>query len=241
MTEKLSTAQREQTIADNLRFIEAQIGEAAEKSGRTRSDIRLMAVTKTVEPVFINHAIACGVDLIGENKVQEFLGKQPYLKLDHVEAHLIGHLQTNKVRQIVPYVSMIQSVDSLKLAKEIDKQCEKIGKTMDCLIEVNIAGEESKTGLPPEKLEGLLAEMAQMPHVRVRGLMTIPPICDENDKLCGYFQKMHAMFVDIGRKNIDNISMQILSMGMSSDYALAIECGANLVRIGSSIFGPRLY
>ena len=112
---------------------------------------------------------------------------------------------------------------------------------MDCLIEVNIAGEESKTGLPPEELEGLLAEMAQMPHVRVRGLMTIPPICDENEKLCGYFQKMHAMFVDIGRKNIDNISMQILSMGMSSDYALAIECGANLVRIGSSIFGPRLY
>lgn len=241
MTEKLSTAQREQTIADNLRFIDARIAEAAEKSGRTRSDIRLMAVTKTVEPVFINHAIDCGVDLIGENKVQEFLGKQPYLKLDRVEAHLIGHLQTNKVRQIVPHVSMIQSVDSLKLAKEIDKQCEKIGKTMDCLIEVNIAGEESKTGLPPEELEGLLIEMAQMSHVRVRGLMTIPPICDENEKLCEYFQKMHAMFVDIGRKNIDNISMQFLSMGMSSDYALAIECGANLVRIGSSIFGPRLY
>ena len=241
MTEKLSTAQREKTIEDNLRFIEERISEAAEKSGRTRSDIRLMAVTKTVEPVFINHAIACGVDLIGENKVQEFLGKQPYLNLEGVEAHLIGHLQTNKVRQIVPHVSMIQSVDSLKLAKEIDKQCEKIGKTMDCLIEVNIAGEESKTGLPPEELEGLLEEMAQMAHVKVRGLMTIPPICEENEKLSAHFVKMHAMFVDIGRKNIDNISMQILSMGMSSDYALAIECGANLVRIGSSIFGPRLY
>ena len=241
MTEKLSTAQREKTIEDNLRFIEERISEAAEKSGRTRSDIRLMAVTKTVEPVFINHAIACGVDLIGENKVQEFLGKQPYLNLEGVEAHLIGHLQTNKVRQIVPHVSMIQSVDSLKLAKEIDKQCEKIGKTMDCLIEVNIAGEESKTGLPPEELEGLLEEMAKMAHVKVRGLMTIPPICEENEKLSAYFVKMHAMFVDIGRKNIDNISMEILSMGMSSDYALAIECGANLVRIGSSIFGPRLY
>ena len=239
--EKLSIAQREQTIAENLQFIDARICEAAEKSGRSRSDIRLIAVTKTVEPVFINHAIACGVDLIGENKVQEFLGKQPYLNLDHVEAHLIGHLQTNKVRQIVPHVSMIQSVDSLKLAKEIDKQCEKIAKTMDCLVEVNIAGEESKTGLPKEDLEPLLEEMAKMAHVRVLGLMTIPPICDENEKLCAYFQKMHAMFVDIGRKNIDNINMQILSMGMSSDYALAIECGANLVRIGSSIFGPRLY
>ena len=241
MTEKLSTTLREQTIEANLRFLNDRIAEAAAKSGRTRADVRLMVVTKTVEPLFINHAIACGIDLIGENKVQEFLSKQPFLNLDGVEAHLIGHLQTNKVRQIVPHVSMIQSVDSLKLAKEIDKQCEKIGKTMDCLIEVNIAGEESKTGLPPEELEGLLVEMAQMTHVRVRGLMTIPPICDENEKLCGYFQKMHAMFVDIGRKNIDNISMQILSMGMSSDYALAIECGANLVRIGSSIFGPRLY
>ncbi len=241
MTEKLSTAHREQTIEENLRFIDARIGEAAQKRGRTRSDIRMMAVTKTVEPVFINHAIQCGVDLIGENKVQEFLGKQPFLNLDHVEAHLIGHLQTNKVRQIVPHVSMIQSVDSLKLAKEIDKQCEKIDKTMECLIEVNIAGEESKTGLPPGELEALLEEMAKMTHVRVRGLMTIPPICQETEKLSAYFQKMHTMFVDIGRKNIDNISMQILSMGMSSDYALAIECGANLVRIGSSIFGPRLY
>ena len=241
MTEKLSVEARFETIAANLDFIRGEIDQAAKQSGRTPDEIQLMAVTKTVEPVFINHAISCGIDLIGENKVQELLSKQDFLNLDGVDVHLIGHLQTNKVKQILPHVSMIQSVDSLKLAKEIDKQCEKIGKTMDCLIEVNIAGEESKTGLPPEELEGLLAEMAQMPHVRVRGLMTIPPICAENEKLCGYFQKMHAMFVDIGRKNIDNISMQILSMGMSSDYALAIECGANLVRIGSSIFGPRLY
>lgn len=241
MTEKLSITQREQTITDNLRFINAHIAEAAERSGRKREDVHLMAVTKTVEPVFINHAIACGIDLIGENKVQEFLGKQPYLKLDGVQAHLIGHLQTNKVRQIVPHVSMIQSVDSLKLAREIEKQCEKIDKVMDCLVEVNIAGEESKTGLPQQELESLLLEMAKMPHIHVCGLMTIPPICEENKKLCAYFQKMHAMFVDIGHKNIDNIDMQILSMGMSSDYVQAIECGANLVRVGSSIFGPRLY
>lgn len=241
MTEKLSIPSRKQTIEENLRFIRARIREAAEKSGRSEKDVRLMAVTKTVEPVFINHAIACGIDLIGENKVQEFLGKQEYLNLDGVEAHLIGHLQTNKVRQIVPHVSMIQSVDSLKLANEIEKQCAKIDKVMDCLVEVNIAGEENKTGLPPEELEPLLAEMAKMEHVHVRGLMTVPPICPEKEKLCAYFQKMHAMFVDIGHKNIDNIDMQILSMGMSSDYVEAIECGANLVRVGSSIFGPRLY
>lgn len=241
MTEKLSTTLREQTIEANLRFINDRIAEAAAKSGRTRADVRLMAVTKTVEPLFINHAIACGVDLIGENKVQEFLGKQPFLNLDGVEAHLIGHLQTNKVRQIAPHVAMIQSVDSLKLAKEIDKQCEKIGKVMPCLIEVNIANEESKTGLPQEELEPLLEEMSRMEHVRVDGLMTIPPICDEKEKLCEYFHKMHEMFVDIGRKKIDNINMQILSMGMSSDYVEAIECGATLVRVGSSIFGPRLY
>lgn len=241
MTEKLSTTLREQTIEANLRFIHARIAEAAAVSGCTPADIRLMAVTKTVEPVFINHAIACGIDLIGENKVQEFLGKQPFLNLSGVEAHLIGHLQTNKVRQIVPHVSMIQSVDSLKLAKEIDKQCEKIEKIMPCLVEVNIGGEESKTGLPQQQLEDLLEEMSKMAHIRVKGLMTIPPICDEKVKLCEYFEKMHEMFVDIGRKKIDNISMEILSMGMSSDYAEAITCGANLVRVGSSIFGPRLY
>ena len=241
MTEKLSTTLREQTIEVNLRFIRERIAEAAAKSGRTADDVRLMAVTKTVEPIFINHAIACGVGLIGENKVQEFLSKQPFLNLDWVEAHLIGHLQTNKVRQIVPHVSMIQSVDSLKLAREIDRQCEKLGKVMPCLIEVNIAKEESKTGLPLEELEPLLEALSLMSHVRVEGLMTIPPICDEKEKLCDYFYKMREMFVDIGRKKIDNINMQILSMGMSSDYAEAIECGANLVRIGSSIFGPRLY
>ena len=241
MTTKLSTTSREQTIEENLRVIRARIREAAEKSGRSENDIKLMAVTKTVEPVFINHAISCGIDLIGENKVQEFLGKQPFLKLDGVQAHLIGHLQTNKVRQIVPHVSMIQSVDSLKLAKEIEKQCEKIDKVMDCLVEVNIACEESKTGLPQEELLPLLEEMANMPHIHVCGLMTIPPICEEKEKLCAFFKKMHAMFVDIGHKNIDNIDMQILSMGMSSDFVEAIECGATLVRVGSSIFGPRLY
>ncbi len=240
MTKKLSTEERFAAIEHNLAFINARIAAAAEKTGRTRSDIRLMAVTKTVEPVFINHAISCGVDLIGENKVQEFLAKKPFLHLDGVDAHLIGHLQTNKVRQIVGQVSTIQSVDSEKLAREIEKQSEKAGVITDCLIEVNIGEEESKTGIDETAVMQLLETMAALPHLRVKGLMAIPPICPE-DELRQYFEKMYAMFVDIGRKKLDNVSMDILSMGMSSDYEQAILCGANMVRVGSSIFGPRLY
>ena len=200
-----------------------------------------MAVTKTVEPIFINHAIDCGIDLIGENKVQEFLSKKEYLKLEKCKAHLIGHLQTNKVRQIVSQVSMIQSVDSLKLAREIEKQSQKLGVTTDCLIEVNVGGEESKTGIDFSGVLPLLEEISSMSAVSVKGLMAIPPICGEKEQLCKYFEKMHRLFVDIKAQNIDNINMQILSMGMSGDYNEAILCGANLVRIGSSIFGPRLY
>ena len=224
-----------------LQGVRGKIAAACARVGRDPSEVEIIAVTKTHGAEVVKEAWDAGLTIVGENKVQEFLGKQDYLNLSGVEAHLIGHLQTNKVRQIVPHVSMIQSVDSLKLAKEIEKQCEKIQKVMDCLIEINIAGEENKTGLPPQELPKLLEEMAKMPHVHVRGLMTVPPICEEKEKLCAYFKKMHAMFVDIGHKNIDNIDMQILSMGMSSDYVEAIECGATLVRVGSSIFGPRLY
>ena len=240
MMEKLSVDERFETIQANLAFINQRIEDAAKRSGRTRDDIRLMAVTKTVEPIFINHAIACGVDLIGENKVQELLAKKDYLKLDGVDVHLIGHLQTNKVRQIVGQVSTIQSVDSLKLAIEISKQSEKRGVTTDCLVEVNIGEEESKTGIEKEAVHSLLEAMAQLPALRVKGLIAIPPICEEA-QLRKYFEKMHEMFVDIGRKKMDNINMEILSMGMSSDYEQAILCGATMVRVGSSIFGPRLY
>lgn len=241
MTEKLSVDERFRNIEYNLQYINEQIESAAKKSGRGRDEIKLMAVTKTVEPIFINHAIECGIDLIGENKVQEFLSKKDFLKLENCDAHLIGHLQTNKVRQIVGLVSTIQSVDSLKLAKEIGKQSEKRATVTDCLIEVNIGEEESKTGIAYSEVFPLLEEMAQIPGIRVRGLMAIPPICEEKTELKKYFEKMHALFVDIRHQNIDNINMQILSMGMSGDYKEAIECGANLVRIGSSIFGPRLY
>lgn len=241
MTEKLSIEQRFSNIENNLEVIRNKIDVAAKKSGRSASDITLMAVTKTVEPIFINHAIECGIDLIGENKVQEFLSKEEYLKLENCRAHLIGHLQTNKVKQIVGRVEMIQSLDSLKLAKEISKQSVGKGVVTKCLVEVNVGSEESKTGIAFSEVMPLLEQVSSMPSIKIEGLMAIPPICENTAELSGYFTKMHDLFIDIKSQNIDNIDMNILSMGMSGDYELAIEGGANLVRVGSSIFGPRLY
>lgn len=241
MTENLSVEERFECIESNLRIIRENISAAAKKSGRNPEDIKLMAVTKTVEPIFINHAIECGIDLIGENKVQEFLSKEPFLKLENTEAHLIGHLQTNKVKQIVGKVSMIQSLDSIKLAREIEKQSVAKGVVTDCLIEVNIGNEENKTGISADSLYELIDEIKEMSNIRLRGLMAVPPICESEEILNGYFSKMHKLFIDIRGKNIDNVSMDILSMGMSSDYVNAILNGANLVRVGSLIFGPRIY
>lgn len=241
MMEKLSTDPRFQQITDHYRRIQAEIAAAAEHSGRQASDIRFMAVTKTVEPVYINHALSLGIDLIGENKVQEFLGKREYLNLENCEKHLIGHLQTNKVRQIVGEVDMIESVDSLRLAQEISRQSVKRGLTTQVLLELNIGGEGSKTGMEPAALEETACAIAQMPGIQIRGLMAIPPICEEDAVLRGFFSNMHRLFIDMRAKKIDNISMDILSMGMSGDYIQAIEEGANLVRIGSALFGARVY
>ena len=241
MMERLSVEERFSNIEYNLKVINDRIAESALKSGRTADDIKFMAVTKTVEPIFINHAIDCGVRLIGENKVQEFLSKKEYLRLDCCEAHLIGHLQTNKVKQILGEVSMIQSVDSIKLAKEISKRAEQMGITAECLVEVNIGAEENKTGLDLNLLTETVHEIAEMPSLKVKGLMTVPPICEDNSELRKYFLKMHKIFIDIKDKKLDNIDMCILSMGMSSDYEEAILCGSNLVRVGSAIFGPRIY
>ena len=239
--ETLSLDERFKNIEHNIRVIKEKIATAAEASGRKAEDVKLMAVTKTVEPMFINHAIECGIDLIGENKVQEFLSKKPYLKLDNCKAHLIGHLQTNKVRQIITEVDMIQSVDSVRLAKEISKRSEAAGITTECLVEVNIGDEESKTGLDMELLYETLAEIAALPNIKVKGLMTIPPICDDEEVLNKYFSKMNEIFIDIKSKKLDNIDMCILSMGMSGDYEAAVRNGSNLVRVGSAIFGPRIY
>lgn len=239
--EKLSLESRFSDIEYNIKVLKERIANAAIKSGRSEGDVTLMAVTKTVEPVFINHAIDCGIDLIGENKVQEFLGKKPHLKLDNCAAHLIGHLQTNKVRQIVGEVSMIQSVDSIKLAKEISKRSELAGITTDCLVEINIGEEESKTGISFSKAYEFIHEISEMQSIKVKGLMTIPPICKDEAVLNKYFSKMHQIFIDIKAKKLDNVNVSVLSMGMSSDYEAAVKNGSTLVRVGTALFGQRIY
>lgn len=238
---ELSVEKRFSDIDHNIGAIREKIYKAAASVGRNPDEITLMAVTKTVDPIFINRAIENGITLIGENKVQEFLSKKPYLNLENCSAHLIGHLQTNKVKQIVSEVSMIQSLDSIRLAREISKRSAEKGIVTPCLVEVNIGEEESKTGLELDSLEELLSELAVLDNISVKGLMTIPPICDDEKELDKYFSKMHKIFVDIKSKKLDNIDMSVLSMGMSSDYESAVRNGSTLVRVGSSIFGKRIY
>ncbi len=239
--EKLSVNERFSDIEYNVNKIREKIVKAAIRSGRNENDVRLMAVTKTVEPIFINHAIKNGIDLIGENKVQEFLSKKEHLQLESCEAHLIGHLQTNKVKQIVGEVSMIQSVDSVRLASEISKRSENAGIVTPCLVEVNIGGESSKTGIDESEVIELLHEISELGSIEVKGLMTIPPICDDERLLDKYFSKMHRIFIDIRDKKLDNIDMTVLSMGMSSDYEAAVMNGSTLVRVGTALFGRRIY
>ena len=234
----------ERSLADvtyNYQKICENIERAAQSVGKTASDITFLAATKTVDADVINHAISLGLRYIGENRVQELLSKYDSYDLDHASLQFIGHLQTNKVRQIVGKVDLIQSVDSVKLAKEISRCSEKLGITTDILLEVNIGREENKSGVMPENLPDLLDQVKDIPAVKVRGLMAIPPICENAQENCKFFDNMRHIFLDIGSKNIDNISMEVLSMGMSDDYAEAIRCGANMIRVGSALFGKRNY
>lgn len=241
MTEKFYDEERFADISENLKAVRYKIGEAALRSGRAPKDIDLMAVTKTVGERYINHAISCGVTLIGENRVQELLRKKTGLHLDGVRKNLIGHLQTNKVSQIAGEVDMIESVDSLKIAGEIGRRSVEKGLVTDVLLEVNIGLEASKTGFSPSAVGESVCELAAFPGIRVRGLMAIPPVCEKISELCKFFENMYRMYVDIAAKKIDNISMDVLSMGMSGDYETAILEGSNHVRIGTGIFGPRIY
>lgn len=233
--------QRMAAVEENYKRVLDRVNEAAVNAGRSTDDVRLMAVTKTVESPYINRAIELGADLIGENRVQEYLGKKDELHLDGVEKHLIGRLQTNKVKYIVGEVDMIESVDSLKLAQEISKQSVKRGVVTPVLVEVNIGKEESKSGIFIEQLHDLLCEIASLEAVKVKGLMTIPPICDSESEVRKYFEAMHQSFIDIKDEKIDNIDMEILSMGMSGDFEAAVSEGSNIVRVGSAIFGARHY
>lgn len=231
----------EQEVAQNVRAIMQQVRDTALQAGRDPSEVQVMAVTKTVDPVLVNAAIGAGITLLGENKAQELCAKYDGYHKDGVQIHFIGHLQTNKVRQIVDKVSMVESVDSVKLAREIDRHCAAIGKVMDVLLEVNIGREENKTGVFPELLPALLEEAGKLEHIRVRGLMTIPPVCETEEEVLQYFSQMRQLFIDIKQKKYDNISMEILSMGMSADYLAAVRCGSNIVRIGTAMFGQRNY
>lgn len=229
-------------ISENLKFIRNEISEAAAISGRSESDVRLMAVTKTVSAEKINYAILnCGIDLIGENKVQEFLLKKDSLALDGVEKHLIGHLQTNKVKKIVSEVDMIQSVDSLNLAKVISNEAVKRDICADILLEINIGGEDSKTGFDKAAFLETVSELSELPSISVKGLMTIPPICENKKDLEKYFSQMSEYYNELKTGSYRNFDFRILSMGMSGDYKQAIKHGSNLVRIGSAIFGARIY
>lgn len=239
MTEKSLIEEKTAVFDANYARIRQQLAEAAAASGRTVEDITLLAATKTVPVEVINHAIDSGITCIGENRVQEFLSK--YAALRPCTRHFIGHLQTNKVKDIVDKVGMIESVHSVKLAREIAKQSARVGKTMDILLEVNIGREESKSGFFAEELLAAVREIAQLEQIRIQGLMAIPPICDAQSTLEKYFLKMRQLFVEIQAENLYNVNMVYLSMGMSDDFSLAVACGANLVRIGSALFGKRNY
>ncbi len=229
-------------ISENIKRIKNEIAEATIKSNRSLDVVRLMAVTKTVCVEYINHAIEnCGIDLIGENKVQEFLSKKDSLNLENVEKHLIGHLQTNKVKKIVGQVDMIQSVDSLRVAQSISNEALKAGVTANVLLEINIGEEDNKTGFDKVEFQESLNQISLLPNIKVKGLMTIPPICENSLELENYFDRMNCYYNEIRAGNYPNFDFEILSMGMSGDYKEAILHGSNLVRVGSAIFGARIY
>ena len=228
------------TISENVAIIKNNVLKALERSGRTDT-VTVLAATKMNSADRINVSIDSGIEVIGENKVQELLEKYDGINKEKVTIHFIGHLQSNKVKYIIDKVDMIQSLDSVSLAKEIDKQAKKHGIVMKVLVEVNICAEESKSGVSPEQLEEFLVEVSKFENIRVKGLMSIPPIMTDEDTQRKIFQKIMKIYVDISSKNIDNIDMDILSMGMSDDYELAIEEGSTMIRVGSSLFGKRNY
>lgn len=228
-------------VADRVREVEERIERACAQAGRRRDEITLIAVSKTVEAARVNAALRAGVRFLGENRVQELLQKKPQLELGGAQMHLIGHLQTNKVKQIVGQVSLIQSVDSLHLAQAIDRVSADRGLTTDVLLEVNIGGEESKSGVSPDELEELATEVSKLAHLRVQGLMCVPPPSETAAEKRAYFSEMYKEFLDIKGKKLDNVNMSILSMGMSSDFEEAILEGSTMVRVGTAIFGKRTY
>jgi len=227
-------------VKENLRQVENRIQEACDRAGRSRDQVKLIAVSKTKPVEMMEECIQEGVCTFGENKVQEIVNKQKVLtqKLDW---HMIGHLQRNKVKQLVGRVNLIHSVDSLRLAKQIQKDFADQDQIAQILIEVNVAKEESKYGFMPEEVEEAIREIATYPNLKIQGLMTIAPFVDNPEENRIHFKNLRKLLIDINNKNIDNITMSELSMGMTGDYQVAIEEGATFVRVGTGIFGERNY
>lgn len=229
------------SIAENVALIRDNINKAAEGCGRKGSEIKLLAATKMNDADRVKQAIAAGVDICGENRVQEMLEKNALGAYEGAPLHFIGHLQKNKVKQVVGLAQLIHGADSLALISAINKEAEKKNLAQDILLEINIGREESKSGFKPEEISAVLASMSDFCSVNVRGLMAIPPICSSVDEIRPYFARMQQLFIDNSEKKYDNVYMDFLSMGMSGDYQEAIAFGANVVRVGSAIFGARIY
>ena len=229
------------SIAENVAHIKAELTAAAIAAGRDPKDIQLCAATKMNDADAVRQAIAAGVDCCGENRVQELTKKQAENAYDGAPVHFIGHLQTNKVRQVVGKVDLIQSVDSLRLLEAINKEAARQGICQNIRLEVNVGNEESKSGFSAGELPAILENISQFSNLQVRGLMAIPPICEKSTDSVKFFQEMYNLSVDIMRKKYDNVSVDVLSMGMSDDFREAISCGSTMIRVGTAIFGARDY
>ncbi len=227
-----------ENIFKNLEQVHDRIKAACIRGGRKPEEVTLIAVSKTKPLEDLQEAYRCGERVFGENKVQEIALKQPQMPKDAC-FHMIGHLQRNKVRQVLPLVSMIHSVDSLRLAQEIQQEAKRLGRIVDILLEVNVAGEESKFGFAPEEVIHNLQMIREFSHIRVCGLMTIAPFVENSEQNRPVFKKLFQLYVDIKHKNIDNVNMSVLSMGMTGDYEVAVEEGATMIRVGTGIFGVR--
>ena len=225
-------------VQEQLEEVRQNIRNACERSGRKVEDVTLIAVSKTKPVPMLQEAYDAGARDFGENKVQEILEKEPQLPSD-IRWHMIGHLQKNKVRQVIDKAVLSHSVDTVGLAEQIEKEAVKRDLDVSILLEVNVAGEESKFGFAPEEVEEAAREIAKYPHVHIQGLMTIAPFVENSEENRGVFKKLYELYVDMKRKNIDNVTMNILSMGMTGDYQTAIEEGATMVRVGTGIFGTR--
>ncbi len=229
------------SIAENIAYIRSQINEAAIAAGRDPSQITLCAATKMNDAENVRQAIAAGIDCCGENRVQELTQKLSENAYDGAPVHFIGHLQTNKVKQVVGKVDLIQSVDSVRLLDAIQKEAARQNICQNILLEINVGQEESKSGLEIGEVHSVLEKMAAYPNIQLCGLMAIPPICENSTDSVKFFQEMYNLSVDITAKKYDNVRVDVLSMGMSDDFREAIACGSTMIRVGTAIFGARDY